>query len=95
MAGAPSAFVSWTSQIPASGPATVHDLIRGELRLFPVGSGSEVCLVSASATNSFSDAAVPDPGRGFFYLSRGRNACATPPYGTESDGTPRVSSGCP
>jgi hypothetical protein len=41
-----------------------------------------------------SDAAVPAPGHGFYYLERGKNACGTGTYGTQSNGTPRTSPVC-
>lgn len=44
---------------------------------------------------TLSDATVPAPGAGFWYLSRGKNACGNGTYGTQSNGTPRTTTTCP
>jgi hypothetical protein len=41
------------------------------------------------------DAAIPAPGGGFWYLSRGENACGNGTYGTQSNASPRVTTTCP
>ncbi len=92
--GGAIANVSWTSQIPTSGAATVHDVLRGDPAALPVG-GSETCLAAGTTASATQDALMPAPGSAFFYLSRGHNACETPGYGFESNGTARVSSACP
>ena len=93
--GADKQTVSWVSQVAATGSGTVHQLLRGALGQFPVGSGaSEVCLSTSSAA-SFVDASAPVAGSGYWYLVRAKNACGTGTYGTASGGSPRVSSTCP
>ena len=87
---------TWTSVIPTSGLASVHDVMRGALGQWPVGSGiGEMCLAPGIATNSTNDATVPPGGKGVYYLVRGRNVCGAGTYGTRSDGTPRVTTACP
>ncbi len=88
--------ISWLSAVPTSGSATVHDVLRGIASQLPVGAGgSEVCLVSGSGGSGTSDASLPAPGQAFFYLVRGRNACAMGTYGFASAGAERVSAACP
>ena len=78
------------------GSGTVRSVVRGRLDELPVGSGpSETCLLSESTATSVSDANLPPPGRGYWYLMRARNACGFMPYGQASDGTPNVSQACP
>jgi len=79
-----------------SGTSTVYDVARGLANELPVGSGaSEVCFASGLAAATTTDTARPAAGKSFWYLPRGRNACATGTYGFASDGTPRVTSVCP
>ena len=40
------------------------------------------------------DRSIPAPGRGFWYVYRGRNACGTGTYGSASNGTERTSAVC-
>jgi hypothetical protein len=40
-------------------------------------------------------AAVPASGRGFYYPARGRNACGSGTYGTQSNGAARTTNTCP
>jgi hypothetical protein len=88
--------LSWTSAVPSSGPATVHDVMRGALRQFPVGTGgSEVCLASGLATASTVEATTPAAGSGFYYLVRGRNVCAAGTYGFATSGAERITTVCP
>jgi len=93
--GADRATLSWSSAAPGSGSGTVHDVVRGALGELPVGSGaSETCLGSTAAA-MWTDAAVPANGAGFWYLVRGSNVCGDGTYGTESDGTPHITTACP
>jgi hypothetical protein len=76
--------------------ALSYDLVRGDLAALPVGPGlgDEVCHGNLSDVQLI-DGATPDPGAGFWYLTRGRYACAIPPFGWQSDGTPRNTTSCP
>ena len=94
--GSDNETFSWTSAAPSSGSATVHDVMRGALREFPVGAGaSEICLASDLAGASITDATLPATGRGFYYLARGRNVCGTGTYGFATSGAERTSAACP
>lgn len=83
---------SWS---PAS-DATSYDAVRGNLEALPVGSsaGGEVCFENLSSP-SLVDTAIPAPRAGFWYLSRARNPCGPGPWGTQSNGTVRVTTTCP
>ena len=76
--------------------ATRYDVVRGSTAALPVGpgGGDEVCfdnLLSATLV----DAAVPSAGGGFWYLSRGQNACGDGTFGNSSNGSPRSTTTCP
>jgi YD repeat-containing protein len=88
--------LAWTSAIPGSGPGTIHDVVRGDLGSWPVGSGGgETCLAPGVATTTATDATTPAFGQGFWYLVRGRNVCGAGTYGTRSGGAQRVTAACP
>ena len=81
--------------------ATRYDVVRGALSAFPVGPGAadEACFDDL-AVASLIDATVPAPGAGFWYLSRGQNACGgNGTYGNQGvNGAPgvlRASTTCP
>jgi hypothetical protein len=76
--------------------ATRYDVVRGALSAFPVGpgGGDEVCFNNL-AVAVLVDSATPAPGTGYWYLSRGQNACASGTYGTQSPATPRATTTCP
>ena len=80
----------------AAPSATRYDVVRGAVLALPVGpgEGDEVCFGNLAGT-TLTDATVPEPGTGFFYLSRGENACAIGAFGSSSDGSPRVTTTCP
>jgi hypothetical protein len=84
--------ITWS----AAAFATNYDVVRGGTGSFPVGPGGadEVCFDNLAST-TLVDSAVPTAGAGFWYLSRGQNACGTGSYGTQSNGTPRTSTTCP
>jgi hypothetical protein len=84
--------ISWT----AATSATRYDAVRGALSALPVGpgGGDEQCFDNLPTT-SLDDPTVPSPGTGFWYLVRGENDCTAGSYGTQSDGTPRVTTTCP
>jgi hypothetical protein len=86
----------WNSQAPRAGSATVYDLLRGDVAGLAADggiSGAE-CLADGLTEAEYSDAAVPAAGRGFYYLPRARNACATAGYGAGSGGTERENPAC-
>lgn len=85
--GGPShSAVAWSSEPSSSS----YDLVRGSLSALPVGplSSDELCFGGLAGT-SISDAEVPPPGQGFWYLVRGVG-CASGPYGMASRGTERT-----
>ena len=95
-AAADKTTFSWTA-VPA---ATQYDVVRGSLSAFPVGpgGGDESCF-NDLAVPSLSDGTVPAAGSGFWYLSRGQNACGNGTYGTQGvngvPGAPRITTTCP
>jgi len=92
LAAADKSTYSWA---PAS-DATSYDAVRGDVAALPVGSsaGGEVCFESLSAP-ALVDTVIPAPHAGFWYLSRARNPCGVGPFGTQSNGTMRVTMVCP
>jgi hypothetical protein len=83
--------LTWYASTGGSG--TAHDVVRGTLATFPVGSGGESCLASGLAEARLDDPATPASG-GWWYLVRGRNACGPGTYGEATGGT-RVTETCP
>jgi hypothetical protein len=83
---------SW-SVIPT---ATRYDVVRGSIGAFPIGpgGGDETCFPDLDVP-SLTDSTLPAPQTGFWYLSRGKNACGIGPYGLGHDGNPRVTTTCP
>jgi hypothetical protein len=83
---------SW-SALPT---ATGYEVVRGGIDAFPVGpgGGDETCFPDLDVP-SLTDATLPAPQTGFWYLSRGRNACGIGSYGLRHDGQPRVTTTCP
>jgi hypothetical protein len=80
--------------------ATQYDAVRGSLGAFPVGPGGadETCFDNLPGP-SLSDTTVPGAGAGFWYLSRGENACGNGTFGTQGNhgapGAPRTTTTCP
>jgi hypothetical protein len=89
---ADKATYSW----PAGSMSSRFDVVRGSIGSFPVGPGGadETCFDNLLAS-TLTDAVVPVSGHGFWYLSRGENACGIGTYGTQSNGTPRTTTTCP
>jgi hypothetical protein len=83
--------LTWYASTGGSG--TAHDVVRGTLATFPVGSGGESCLASGLTEARLDDPATPASG-GWWYLVRGRNACGPGTYGEATGGT-RVTETCP
>jgi hypothetical protein len=87
--------LNWISVAPTAGAGTVHDLVRGNLGQFPVGSGGvEMCLVTGISGGTATDTEVPAVGSGFWYLVRGRNGCGAGGYGFATGPTPRSTASC-
>jgi hypothetical protein len=75
---------SWDSQAGASGPGTLYDLVSGTVGP-PAGALNFTlasCLQSSSSTSYSDSHSGPPSGAAFWYLARGRNACATGTYGS-------------
>ena len=91
-AAADKATYSWSAVAYATG----YDVVRGDLGSLPVGpgGGDETCFDNL-ASPTLSDATVPSPDSGFWYLSRGENTCGNGTYGTRHDGSPRTTTTCP
>jgi subtilisin-like proprotein convertase family protein len=85
--------ITWAAAVDAAR----YDAVRGEISSLPVGpgGGDEICFDDL-ATPTMVDASAPAPGDpGYWYLFRGENDCAAGSYGTQHDGTPRVTTTCP
>jgi uncharacterized repeat protein (TIGR01451 family) len=93
---ADKATVTWSSAAPAAGTATVHDLMRGTLGVFPVvaGSGDHSCIAD-DVGPSTSDGTFPGADTGYYYLARGQNACGAGAYGFSSSAVERTATVCP
>jgi len=76
--------------------ATRYDAVRGSLSALAVGpgGGDEACFDDLPGP-SLVDATIPAADTGFWYLSRGENACGTGTYGQQSNGTSRITTTCP
>ena len=87
---------SWGSGQSTGGTGTFHDVMRGSLAQFPVGSGTgEACLANGAADATLPEATVPAVGTGFYYLVRGSNACGVGTYGFTTSSAERASTTCP
>lgn len=88
--------LAWTSQSASAGSATVYDLVRGNVGApFDPGSiGAGTCAARDLAGPSAPETSTPARGTANWFLVRARNACAVGPWGTRSDGTPRVNAAC-
>jgi hypothetical protein len=96
VAAADKRTLTWSSVSAFAGTGTTYDMLRGSTTSFLVGSGpSEICLASTLPSPTTSDAALPDPDGGFWYLVRGHNACGAGSYGVASDLSERISFSCP
>lgn len=89
---------------PDQGPGNTYDLMRGDLTLLRTegDTRSATCLVEDGAATSFTDMdplPMAPPGQtwtAFYYVVRcGGAACLDPTFGTDSQGTPRVSACLP
>ncbi len=94
--GSDGMTVTWQSATVTAGSATVYDIVRGLIHELPAhGAPGEACVASGLRTTSWSDAAIPAEGAGFWYLVRGRNSLGAGTYGATSDGTARTPAACP
>ena len=89
------ASVLWNSAAPDAGSATVHDVVRGNVGQFPVGSAMAMCIGSDLAGTTVPDTLMPASRAAFWYLVRGQNSCGSGGYGTTSAGAPRMTTACP
>jgi len=64
------------------------------LLLVGPSAGDEVCFDNLPGP-SLVDPTAPPSGAAYWYLSRGENACGIGTYGTQSNGSPRVTATCP
>ena len=53
------------------------------------------CARSATTATSLSDATVPSPGAGLFYVIQARNGCGSGGFGAATSGAPRSHANCP
>ncbi len=76
--------------------ATRYDVVRGSLGVLPVGpgGGDESCFDDLPGP-SLVDATVPAADTGYWYLSRGENACGAGSFGQQSNGASRITTTCP
>ncbi len=83
-AGGPVTTVRWDDQSLLVGPATLYDLIFGDISSlrFAVPFSGARCLASR-LLSPMADDPGPDPGagNGSYYLSRARNGCGDGTYG--------------
>jgi hypothetical protein len=91
-AASDKATYSWS----AAAFATGYDVVRGSLGALPVGpgAGDEICFDDL-ASPTLIDTDVPASGTGYWYLSRGENACGIGTFGTQHNGSPRTTTTCP
>jgi subtilisin family serine protease len=87
----------WVSMALEFGSGTRYELVRGalaELRSQGTIAGAE-CLAASLLPAAFTDAQVPGPGDGFYYVIRARNACGEGGWGSTGTGAPREHAECP
>jgi hypothetical protein len=86
--------IEWTGLAAADS----YDLGGGylsDLRASRDTSAAE-CLVSGETYTRWVDTRdIPPPDDGYYYLARGRNACAPGSFGNSSNGSPRAENACP
>ena len=87
--------LQWTSALPSAGSATVHQVLRGSVRQFPVGSGAAETCLGGTSTASMTSSDTPTSGQGFYFLVRAYNFCDVGTYGFRTSGAERLSAACP
>lgn len=91
------AIVTW---VLAPG-STASSVVRGRLDALPVGStpALEQCVASGVPGSTATDAGIPPPATGFWYLVRGESACGAGPYGYQRQNgaptVPEITAACP
>jgi hypothetical protein len=93
-----ASVLTWDSLAATSGSSTVYDVVSGMLddvaSFWP--AASDECVASESASTTVSDTSPqPPPGRGRYFLVRGKNACGAGRLATASNGRDRVGVACP
>jgi hypothetical protein len=92
-----TATFSWVMTAGAS----AHDMLRGRVRDWPVGSNpaTETCFDDVPGLLTASDATVPAVADGYWYLVRAENVCGNGGYGSQASHSvptvPRSSATCP
>ena len=81
--GSSTAVITWNLPAGATGSDVVRGLVRG-LPVSPTGAGETPVVQNLTGSTTQSDATVPAPGAGFWYLVRGANACGKGSWGFES-----------
>jgi hypothetical protein len=90
----PGGLFEWNGAVAGSGSGARYDVVRGSLSQLPSGSGSgEICLSNDASARTLTDATIPTPGTGFYYLLRASNACGTGTYGAGTS-VPRSTGAC-
>jgi Lamin Tail Domain len=92
-----AAVIAWD----ATDGAAAYDVLRGRVADWPVGSApaTESCLADGLTGTTTTDAGLPSPGDGYWYIVRAENACGAGGYGSQSlhgvPAAPRLSTTCP
>jgi len=78
-----AATLAWDDESSAVGPGVRYDLASGDLDQLRASGGfaGGVCVASQVGAASATDARVPGPAAGFWYLARARNVCGIGSYG--------------
>ncbi|HKQ97080.1 MAG TPA: DNRLRE domain-containing protein [Candidatus Polarisedimenticolia bacterium] len=90
--------LAWESAAGGAGPATLYDVLNGDLaEIALTGTGPhDVCLASGTAALSLPDSSpAPTLGRGSFFYVRADNTCGAGRYRTATNGQDRLSNACP
>jgi hypothetical protein len=93
--GSDKSRVEWCSQGARYGVQTSYDLARGAVdQLRPTGAPG--ACIGATSTPLANDPSLPNAGKAFWYLARGRNVCGVGTFGFRRNGIERqVLNGCP
>ncbi|HJQ98874.1 MAG TPA: hypothetical protein VJ826_11215, partial [Candidatus Polarisedimenticolaceae bacterium] len=94
--GLSAAAIKGTYNWSAAPTATNYDVLRASIAALPIGpgGGDETCFQNVGGT-TLTDLSVPALGTGYGYLARPESICGVGTYGSQSNGTPRVSTTCP
>lgn len=80
--GSGTTTIVWADQSGSVGSGVMYDVASGDLAALRSGSWSGAsCLASQTALPSATDTRIPEPGSGYWYLTRSRNACGIGTYG--------------